>query len=168
MGKLLIGSLTRAYTAAEYATKGEDCPAVGYVFEDEQNGKRYIFAENQGAASIPENHCATLYTGQEANYKVQLSTGLNGLFAGVRPDGADALTQDTFGYLQIAGPAIGIHGDSAAAITAELQVVLDDDTDGGTIGGYASGITPFAVAHEASSTTDAEVDMTIYWNVWGK
>lgn len=168
MGKVLIGSLTRAYTATEYATKGEDCPSVGYVFEDDVNGKRYIFVENEGSASIPAKHACSPYTGQEASYKVQLSTALNGVFAGIRPAGADALTEDTFGYVQIAGPAIGIHGDSAAAITAELAVVLDDDTDGGTIGGYASGVAAFGLAHEASSTTDAEVDITINWNCWGR
>jgi hypothetical protein len=169
MGKVLIGSLTRAYTAAEYATKGEDCPQLGYVFEDEVNAKRYKFVQNKGAAAIGENKAASPYvTGGVTNQVTKAGGALNGIFAGMRPDGATELAQDEYGYLQIAGQAIGINGDSAAAIVAGAEVVVDDDADLGNIGGYASGVTPFGFALESSNTTDAEVDIVINRNCWGQ
>lgn len=169
MGKVLIGSLTRAYTAAEYATKGEDCPQLGYVFDDEVNAKRYKFVQNKSATALAENRaCSPYVTGGVTNQVIPAGAALNGIFAGIRPDGAESLDQNEYGYVQIAGQAIGINGDSAAAIVAGAEVVVDDDTDLGTIGGYASGVTPFGFALESSNTTDAEVDIVINRNCWGQ
>ncbi len=179
MSKVLIGSLTAAYTATEYADGvGGDTPPLGYIYEDDANAKVYQFVKNEGSDDLGENR--TCKVNDASAYAVEITDALNDLIQGVRPDGATALAEDEYGYVQIKGNALCINGASARAIVQYEAVVADDDTDKGKVGGVdldtgttmdqanieaslesMHGAGHRVIAQAASDTTDAEVEVEL-------
>lgn len=169
------GSLTEVYTSAVVK--------AGSVWIDPSNGKKYIFLLNAGSSAISAKECAI--TSDASAYSVTLNTTLNSpSFAGVRVSGATDVAQNEYGWFQIGGNATCIFGDSALTTTAGQGVVLDDDSDGGRIGGGDYDVSAtvnettveattnailgtFGIAQATVNTTDADVEVQITKNIWG-
>lgn len=129
---VLIGSLTASYSAAEVAAG--KTPPLGYVYEDRQNHKTYIFVKNISATALSLKRVCIGYDASAftVNHSATLS---DPKVAGVRPAGAEDLDQNESGYIQVKGNGTCTWGNSARATVEGEGVVLDDDTDTGRIGG---------------------------------
>lgn len=175
----LIGSLTAAYTAAQ-VTAGE-APPLGTVYIDVANAKKYIFLKNV-TATLEAMECACI--SDASAFKVTPNSTLNKQFAGVRVEDATDLADTECGWFQIGGNATMLAGDTCQAIVSGSGVVMDDDSDTGRIGGVVPSVSTgvvaadltlalksiegvFGVAQESSTTTDAEVEVQLVYNVWG-
>lgn len=181
-----LDDLKAAYTAAQYAgtsTPPQSVWRVGTVWVDPATGKKYIFAKQTGATAVAAKKAVKIT--DASAFEVQINATLNKRgFGGVRVSGATNLAQNEYGWLQIGGNATFIFGDSARATVAGEGVVLDDDTDGGNIGGVDLDVSStvnettveasveslhgvFGTAEAAVSTTDADVEVQIERNGWG-
>ena len=145
----LIGSLTAAYTATEFADG--DTPPLGYIAE--VGNKKYQFVKNEGATSVAAQMCVKRNDGSA--HAVEITDALNDVIQGVRVTGATAIAEDEYGYVQIQGNATCTLGASALATVAGEAVVADDDTDKGKVGGIDLDVTATVNQTTVEATTDA-------------
>lgn len=159
----LIGSLTAAYTLAEY--NNHESPRVGYLYYDHRTGKSYRFVKNTGSGSLAAQLVATTLTTSKGSWECELAAATDALrsFAGVRPVGATALAQNEFGYLQVGGPAVFTHSGGQA--TAAEEGIVTSASVAGKVEGEATGPFTiashpgvFAVAEAAVSVLDTDVE----------
>jgi len=178
---------TGTFTATEADTMGK-----GRIHKEitAQGVKLWKLVKNTSATAITAGMVSKI-TSYAAN-EIQPNAVLAGQnFGGQRALGADSLTQNLWGYVQILGySADGIFGDTATAIQASKGVVMDDATGGGRVGGVidtvdltgsdaadktaveaalgsAAGVFAIAVAVSAG-VADEAVIMTIIRNGWGQ
>lgn len=174
-----LGSLTAIYTTTEYAAG--KCPKVGTIYRDAKTGKIYLFVKNTSATALTENMAAkiTSLSGFEVQPNATLS---NRKFAGIRPDGATSMTQNTYGWIQVLGAATGIYATDGGAAT-DGGMVQPSATTGSVTGVRSSPTTPFAKAdvaiviaasqtiigtcYTSKTTSTEEVDLVICRNAWG-
>ena len=177
MVQVLVGGLTTTYAATD-----SDRPALGQRYYDEVNKKEYVFVKNEGAQTISEKECAYLSDFDEHEVTIAATLAMDAPIC-VRPaDGAD-IPQNSFGWMQIRGNATCIFGDSAQATQANHGIVVDDDTDGGKVGGVDDDITStvnettveattnsimgvFAISQGVVNTTDADVEVNLLGKGW--
>lgn len=161
-------TLTGAYTATQYSAG--QLPALGTVYYDAQNKKKYIFLKNTGATSIAASECATALTTDTTNFYCTIFPGdkLTSNFAGVRVVGATSLAQNQYGWFQIGGNAT-LKSDSGNTIAAEGGVVSSDATAGTVEAMPNTGIgalAAFAIAQTVAATATTFV-ANIFKSIWG-
>jgi hypothetical protein len=158
------GDLLRAYTAAEYADKGEDCPQVGAVYTDEKTGITYKFLLNgEGASAMVAGTVCVSKTSAHRNANTVVIGGQyeGANFAGARPYGADSLAAGCYGWFIIRGKMYVIASTATAATAvncAASGAVEDFSASGARI--------PFGVAGDA--LTGAAGYVWANRNVWGQ
>jgi hypothetical protein len=165
---ILIGSLTGAYTQAQY----DDglLPRVGDTYFDQANNKAYIFLKNDASTAIAAKLAVRATTTDLANFfcRVASTTIADNelLFAGVRVSGATSLAEDEYGWFQVKGTVTMTA--SSDTTTANLGVCTSNQSAGQVeaAADTAAGIRgTFGVAQTTTASGDVVVKLT--YNVWG-
>lgn len=150
---------------------------VGSIAENPRTGQRAVFLKYVSSTDAVANECVTI-SDYDA-FEVKRTVTLADVFAGARPDGAGAISENEWGWFIVHGEAELLEGASCNTIVANGgAVVIDDDTDGGRIGGIDIDVaTPFAESNvDASlkslansfgravdaSTGTADTELTVY------
>lgn len=165
---ILPGSLTAAYTATQY--NNGLTPRVGDTFEDQANGKKYIFLKNAGSGSVAAKLAVRATTTDLSSYFCRTcdTTIANNelLFAGVRVSGSTALAQDEYGWFQVMGSVTMTA--SSDTTTANLGVMTSNQSAGQVeaASNDSAGIRgTFGIAE--TTTASGDVVVRLVYNVWG-
>ena len=166
---IFIGLTTDAYTETQYTTD-LTIPRRGQWYQDPANGKKWVFLENEGTASLAAQLAARATTTDKATFKCRtMSTTITDnelLFAGVRVTGATAVADDEYGWFQIGGSCTMTA--SSDTTTAELGVVASNQSAGQAeaAADSAAGIRgTFGTAE--TTTASADVVVSLFYNVYG-
>lgn len=173
--KDLLGSLTEIWTATEYAAG--KCPRLGTQYKDPKTGKTYLFVKNTSASALNAKEACKI-TSWSAFEVEPNDVASNAAFGGLRVSGATAMTQNTYGWVQVLGSATAIFGTGTNVSSGLRVATLAAVTVSGcpSAASTAAAVVRSQLAAwansigygcESKSTNLADLAMVICSNGWG-